>query len=412
MPAWNRCPAFLAVFPFPEHNVDVQGVAQGSLLAESTALRPEQRLLLACAGAPLSPDRLQNIEALIEGPLDWPLMLGTARAHRVVALCYPVLQEVGRAVVAADVMAALRAEAMATAARNLRLAAKLVEISGRAEAAKIALVPYKGPVLAEMAYGNLGLRDFVDLDFILPHRDLRAAWDLLGGLGYRPANPALASPDAPVPGEYVFLSAENDVQVEVHTELTLRHFPTPPDLEPLLAAREAVMLAGRRVLTFSREDTLTLLAVHGAKDFWAQLLWICDIAWLVQTPRFDCKRALNRADRMACRRMTNVALLLAHETLGAAMPENVLGGAEADAGARAQAQWLAGRLFASEPLGRREQLRYRMRMVEGFWPGARYVARLATMPAADDWNTLRLPAPLGFAYALLRPLRLLRRRNG
>jgi Uncharacterised nucleotidyltransferase len=391
--------------------VDVEGNAQKPGPARNAASRPEQRLLLACVGAPLSPDRLESITALICRPLDWPFVLGTAREQRVVALCYPVLQEVGRAAVPANVMTTLRGEAMATAGRNLRLAAKLVEITARAEAAKIALVPYKGAVLAEMAYGNLGLRDFVDLDFILPHRDLRATWDLLEGLGYRPMNPALAAPGAPIPGEYVFLSTEN-VQVEVHTELTLRHFPSPPDLDPLIAAREAVKVAGRRVMTFSREDTLTLLAVHGAKDFWAQLLWICDIARLVQAPGFDWARALNRADRMGCRRMANLALLLAHETLGAVMPENVLGAARADGAARAQAQWLAGRLFAFRPLGRREQFRYRMRMVEGFWPGVRYVARLATMPAADDWNTLRLPAPLGFAYALLRPLRLLRRRNG
>ena len=391
----------------------VESVAQQPWLVKSAALRPEQRLLLACAGAPLAPDRREAIAALLEeGTLDWPLVLGTAQAHRVVALCYPALQGLAGAAIPPDVVAAFRAEAMATAARNLRLAAKLVEITGRAEAGKIALVPYKGPVLAEMAYENLGLREFADLDFILPHRELRAAWNLLEGLGYRPVNPALVEPDAPVPGEYVFLSAENDVQVEVHTELTLRHFPNPPDLEPLLAARETVALAGRRVLTFSREDTLTLLAVHGAKDFWAQLLWICDIARLVAAPGFDWEKALDRADCMGCRRMTNVSLLLANETLGAGMPESVLGAAGADAGARAQAQWLAGRLLASGPLGRREQLRYRMRMVEGFWPGVHYVARLATTPAADDWNTMRLPAPLGFAYALFRPLRLLRRRNG
>jgi hypothetical protein len=310
------------------------------------------------------------------------------------------------------VQAAFRAEAMATAARNLRLAAKLVEITGRAEAARIALVPYKGAVLAEMAYGNLGLRQFVDLDFILPHRELRSAWSLLEGLGYRPANPALARPEAPIPGEYVFLSPENDVQVEVHTELTLRHFPAPPVLDPLLAAREPVVLAGRRMLTFSPEDTLTLLAVHGAKDFWAQLLWFCDIAYLIKTPDFDWERALACADRMGCRRMVNVALLLASGTLGVALPDNVARAAAADTGACAQARWLAGRLFAYAPLGAREQLRYRMRMVEGFWPGVRYVARLATVPAADDWNSVRLPARLGFAYALLRPFRLLRGRNG
>lgn len=336
-------------------------------------------------------------------------MLETARAQRVVGLCYPVLQELGGTVVPAETIVAFRTEAMATAAQNLRLAAKLLEIVARAEAGKITLVPYKGPVLAELAYGNLALRQFVDLDFILPHRDLAAAWRLLEAIGYRPANPALGASGAPIPSEYVFLAAESDVQVELHTELTLRHFPAPPDLEPLLCALRPVTLLGRRVLTFSREDTLTLLAVHGAKDFWAELLWICDIAHLIDVPGFDWDSALARADAMACRRMTNVALLLANETMQAPVPESVLAAAQADAHAQAEARWLAARLFAPAPLGRREQLRYRMRMVDGFWPGLRYVARLATTPAADDWNAIHLPAPLGFAYALLRPLRLFRR---
>lgn len=386
-------------------------VAQLPGLRKGAALRPEWRLLLACAGSKLTPEARREITALLRDPLDWALVLEAARVQRVAALCYPALLELAGAAMPADVMAAFRAEAMATAGRNLRLAAKLVEITGRADAEKIALVPYKGAVLAEMAYGNLGLRGFVDLDFILPHRELRAAWPLLEGLGYRPSSPALAAPNAPVPGEYVFQPAEGDVRVEVHTELTLRHFPSPPDLEPLLAARKAVILAGKRVTTFSREDTLTLLAVHGAKDFWAELLWICDIARLVEAPGFDWERALGRADRLGCRRMTNVALLLANETLGGRIPERVLGAANADAGARAQAHWLAGRIFSFRPLGRREQLRYRRRMVEGFWPGVRYAARLATTPAADDWNAVRLSAPLGFAYALLRPLRLLRSRK-
>lgn len=390
--------------------MDVTNASQPPRPQEPAISCPAHKLLVACGAAPFLPN-LGEINALADGILDWRRVLDAGRSHGILALCYPVLQATCPTSVPAEVMAALREAATLIAARNLQLAAKLVEITARAEAERIALVPYKGAVLAEMAYGNLGLRDFADLDFIVPHRQLGAAWKLLEGLEYQPANPALGAPDRPVPGEYVFRSRTNGVMVEVHTELTLRHFPRPPDLEPLLAAREAVLLAGRRVATFSREDTLTLLAVHGSKDFWMKLLWICDIARLVAAPGFDWERALGRADRMGCRRMTNVALLLANETLGARMPESVLDAAEADAGAKAQARWLAGRIFSSLPLGRREQLRYRRRMVGGFWPGLRYAARLMTTPAADDWNAVRLPAPLGFAYALLRPLRLIRRPN-
>jgi hypothetical protein len=376
---------------------------------EDGGLRPEYRLLIGCAATAQSAKRREASAALASGGMDWGLVLETTRAQRVAALCYPALQELAGGEAPADVMAAFRAEAMTTTARNLRLIARLTGITGRAEAEELALVPYKGAVLGEMAYGNPGLREFVDLDFILRHRDLGAAWKLLEALGYEARNPELTAPGAAVPGEYVFLSAEKDLLVELHTELTLRHFPTPPDLEPLLAGREAVELAGRRVLTFSREDTLTLLAVHGAKDFWAQLLWICDIARLVETPGFDWEKAMGRADAMDCRRMVNVGILLAHRVMGAAIPAGELARASADRAARAVARWLGGRLFAPGPTGRREQIRYRMRMVEGFWAGLRYAGRLATTPAADDWNATRLPTGLRFAYALVRPLRLFRR---
>ncbi len=341
--------------------------------------------------------------------MDWPLLLETARAQRVEALCYAALRELGQAAAPGEAIAAFRADALALAGRNLQLAAKLTEIAEAAARAGIALVPYKGAVLAEMAYGNLGLREFVDLDFILPQRDLSGAWELLESLGYLARNPALAQAGAPIPGEYVFRQEKSGVQVELHTELTLRHFPSPPELAPLVAARQPVALAGRRVLTFSREDTLTLLAVHGAKDFWETLLWICDVAWMVAAPNFDWQAALERADGMRCRRMVNVALLLAGELLEAGIPAPAMAAAQADRVARAQTRWLTARILAPRPISPLEQLRYRMRMVSGFLPGIRYAARLATTPAADDWNTVPLPNRFGFAYALLRPLRLLRK---
>lgn len=400
--------AFLPPHEFPADNVFVKDATQLAGVSLLAALPPEYRLLLACVSAPIQPKH-ETIDALLHGPLDWQRLLETARAQRVAALCYPVIEKFARASMPGDLMEAFRAEATTTAARNLRMAARLLEIDERAAHAGIPLVSYKGPVLAEMAYGNLGAREFIDLDFILPHRHLRTAWDLLERLGYCAASPALAASDAPVPGEYIFLSPKNDVGIEVHTEYTMRHFPVPPDLDPLIAAREPIPVTGRRVLTFSREDTLTLLAVHGAKDFWGQLLWICDIARLVEHPGFDWQKALGQTERMGCRRMTNLALLLASETLGASVPGNVLELARADGGVQSDARWLMRRLFTTGPIGRWEQLRHRVRMVQGFWPGVRYAARLATTPAADDWNALRLPAPLGFAYALLRPLRLFRR---
>jgi hypothetical protein len=48
-------------------------------------------------------------------------------------------------------------------------------------------------------------------------------------------------------------------------------------------------------------------------------------------------------------------------------------------------------------------------MRAGFVAGWRYVARLAVVPAEEDWTMMRLPRPLAPLYIALRPFRLLRK---
>lgn len=382
--------------------------AKSRLPGTEVGLRAEHALVAACARTRLGAEQRKRIAALLEGPIDWSAALSAAREQRVVALCYPSLLELGEAV-PQEILDAFRTQALGTAAWNLRMAAKLLEILDRAKQAGLPVIPYKGPVLAETVYGNLALREFDDLDLVVRQRDLKTVWELLGDLGYCPVNPALAEPGAPIPGEYPFQELVENFLVEVHTEDTLRHFPRRIPEERLLARLETVKLAGREAQTFSAADTLVFLAVHHAKDFWCRLQWVADIAELVQRDNFDWDAARAAADELDCRRMVRIALLLAHGLLDAAIPEPVRADAAGDRTARAAARRACERLFEPRPMERGEQILYRARMVEGWPRGMRYAVRLATMPAADDWRALRLPPSLRFAYAILRPLRLLHR---
>ena len=101
-------------------------------------------------------------------------------------------------------------------------------------------------------------------------------------------------------------------------EKTLRYFPAPLEWEGFRTRMEAVLVGGRSVRTFSVEDLMVLLSVHGAKHFWNRLSWICDIAELAQIPRgVDWELSEKLARRMGCRRMWLLGLSLAHEMLDA-----------------------------------------------------------------------------------------------
>jgi Uncharacterised nucleotidyltransferase len=376
------------------------------------ATRPENQLLRCVARTRLDPHSRHALEQLLLQPLDWNYIQQTAMNHGVAPLCYAQLQTFFPERIPEEEMEPLRAHARSVAGRNLYLAAKLVEILHRFASKDIRVIPYKGPVLAEMAYGNLGLREFVDLDFILAHRDLRPAWTVIEQLGYRPADPALAEPDAPVPGEYLFLAPGGDFHIELHTELTLRHFPNPLVPARLANSLAPVQVNGETIQTFSPEESLVFLSVHGAKDFWARLLWISDVAELIQSSQgFDWKRALAAANELGCGRFVRLAILLSNGILEAPVPQKTLDYANSDSEAKALAQMVSRWLFVEEPSGVAARARYRMGMVEGFWPGARYAWRLATTPTTEDIQAVRLPRKLGFLYPLIRPIRLLRPRS-
>jgi len=123
-----------------------------------TAPGPEERLLLACARGE---------------PVRWPLhdglrrdrLLRLASAHRAAAMLYDRLGAVDG--VPADLLAALRAQAVAGAVRGMRLTGELVRLLEAFRNRGIQALPFKGPLLAAQLYGDRALREFSDLDILV-----------------------------------------------------------------------------------------------------------------------------------------------------------------------------------------------------------------------------------------------------
>jgi len=380
----------------------------------SPAACPEKQLLVCCARTRMSPAVEANIRALAAAPLDWHLLFAAAADNSVTPLLTLQLSAVAQDALPAAVFARLKDAARAHAVRSLVLAAELIHVMGLFRSAGIHAIPYKGPVLAAQAYGDLALRAFDDLDLVLPQRQVPKANDLLASLGYRPRFPWVLSTEAQaslVPGEYHYRDDARGLVVELHTEVTLRHFPVRPDLDRLASRLVPVFLSGHEVGTFAPEDSLLFLCVHGAKDFWERISWVADIAEFVQAQPLDWDVVFQRAEALRLRRMLHLGLALSAALLDAPLPEEIAARVRRDNVATSLASQLSDRLLARDPapLGAAAILRYRRRMVEGTFAGWRYFLRLATVPAEEDWPQTRLPRALAPLYVVLRPLRLLRK---
>lgn len=381
----------------------------------SAAVSPEWKLLIACARTRLGDSHRQQIRDLVARPLDWPRFLSEVSKHRLGPLANRQLAaEDARAI---PRTAALSLETLARSQSHLSLmhAGRLVELADLFQAAGVTAIPYKGPTLGALAYGNFALRSFVDLDFIVPQRDLLRAARLLSGQGFQAHPDPTAGDEARFlarfhPGQYAFVSHTKPPQVELHTENTLRYIPVPLDWEGLTRRFTQVSFGGRHVRTFSVEDTLVLLSVHGTKHFWDRLSWICDIAELVQCPRgVDWELGQELARRAGCRRMWLLALFLANRLLDAPLPALVQAWVDADSEVERLGCQIRSRLEGEGHTRRSapDRLLFRLRSHESPTVALAQCLRTATNPTEDDWKACKLPDWAAPLYLAVRPWRLL-----
>jgi Uncharacterised nucleotidyltransferase len=374
---------------------------------------PEKRLLVCCARTRIQPAIAEEIREILAGPIDWDFLLFEAGNHSVTPLlCRQLISAAD--LLDPDRLEQLKQTSRAFAMRNLVLSAELIRVVDRLRSEGVYAIPYKGAVLASQAYGDIALREFEDLDIILRQGEISKANEAMVSLGYLPKYPWVVSGNTAarvVPAEYIYRDEPRRMMVELHTELTLRHFPVPPDIDDLATRLTTVSVSGHDVRTFAAEDMLLLLCVHGSKHFWEQLSWIADIAEFVQVyPNLDWSGVLRRADTMRARRMLAISLALARDLFGCSFPAVLSQSALNDSVGDSIAAQIERRLLARAGREPDAFARFHLRrqMLTGWAEGWRYSLRLATLPSEEDWSP-GLPSVLGPLSGLMRPLRLVRK---
>jgi len=376
---------------------------------------PEKRLLVCCARTKLTPEVATTIREILAGPLDWDFLLWEAEENSITPLLDRHLSAVAPGAAPPAAQEQWKKTCRANTVRCLYLTAELINILRIFHSQNIAAIPYKGPVLAAQAYGDVALREFEDLDIILRQSDVPKAHAIIVSLGYKPKFDWILSPGAAaslVPGEYNYRDESRRAMVELHTEITLRHFPIKPDLDAFIRNLVPVRVSNRDMLTFAAEDLLPMLCIHGSKDFWERLSWMADVSELVQShPALDWDRVLRFAQPLNATRMLNLGLALAAGVLGASLPPEISARVKADRVAGEVAAEVRQRLLTRpfRTLDAAGRFQFRRRMLAGKFDGWRYAMRLAVVPSEDDWERMRLPRALAPLYVALRPLRLLQK---
>jgi hypothetical protein len=347
-----------------------------------------------------TPDRAQEITD--SGPLGWERFYSQLELHGVTSLVHANLTRIG-AVLPADVSGRLREAYLASSRRNLFLVSRLVRLLDLFHSAGIPVMPLKGPVLAEVLYGDVALRHFEDLDLLIRKEDISRAVELLCAHGY-----ALQSQLSWAPLETLVASEcelafrrECGTKVDLHWEIAPSDSPFWFDTEILWSSLRPVVIAGRVVQSPSSECLLLFLCVHGARHLWMCLQWVCDVARLVEiSPEMNWTRIFELAGSCGGERVLLLGLLVAHELLHVSLPADILRRAREDAVVPSLAAQVTRRL--SEPMVAAPEswdlAVFNAKMAKSVWDKVRIFAALLKAPTEADARLLRLPPQLFVLY--------------
>jgi len=188
----------------------------------------------------------------------------------------------------------------------------------------IAVLSFKGPVLARSAYGNIAFRQYGDLDLLVDEKDVYKSAKLLVDKKYAPMldiQVLQSKAKLHVEKNFEFYRENDSLKVEIHWRLIdiffLKRFEK---YNPWKNTRE-VHLHNTTVSTLNNELLLVYLCSHGASHTWERFLWIVDIDKLVRnTEQLDWELVENISTSIKAETALLLGLYLSRKFLNTPLP--------------------------------------------------------------------------------------------
>ena len=371
----------------------------------------EAEVILRIARRELTDEERTELRSALSNPLNWDYLFAIAGAHGLLPLLHKHFATLAADLIPGHFLARLKRESVANSQNVLHLIAKQLRVYKLFDEHQIPVALFKGPTLAQLAYGEISLRQAGDIDLLINRRHFYRAIALLESLGYvmSPSlTPAQVTSHLNNHCEIQFMRDNWFTVVDLHWDLAPRSFVFEIKADEILSRLQTVSLCGTPVKTFSGEDLILYQAMHGAKHLWRRLEWIVSLAEsLRSTPSINWDLMVERASRARATRMLALGLRLVEQSSDVYVPAAVLTRIDSN-GAM---WWMANNIRAHivtnfGAADSTETNLHNLRIMDRKRDALVSALRAIFVPTLPDWQSLALPSPLHSLYYAYRPLRL------
>ena len=362
-------------------------------------------------------ENIEDIDQQLFNLINWPNLITLAEEHGLAPLLYRYLKDNHMETSPADALTDLEHRYKANELRNRVVTQELLIVMTLFKEKGIAALAYKGPSLTLSVYGDLALRQFGDLDILIPANDVLRACQELINMGYIRTIPQLSvikeKDFIRTDHEHEFVSADELINIDLHWGLSTQRFPFYMQTDSLFGRAENLVLARGTVDQISAQDLLLLLCMHSNKDLWRKLVWACDIDRLIRSRNdINWQSLVEQAIESRCERMLYISLFISHALLNTPLPTSILEILQAPLYQRLAESAMELCKQNTEVIGFKQCLSihpYIMSICDDRTDRYKYILRSIVTPNENDMMQYNLPSWLHWLYYIIRPVKNLAR---
>lgn len=242
---------------------------------------------------------------------DWDNFIELSYKHGVFPLVYNTIKNFQESI-PKDIFRKMKFINMDIVKQNMLMTSELLKVTKLLEENDIKAISFKGPVLSQMAYGDITLRQYVDLDILVVLKDINKVGKLLLKENYKEVfdlEEYQKENLVDIVHDRSFLNKINNVLIEAHWTLSSAEFFL--DLEKLnYFDSQKYKLKNSEINILSNEIHFIYLCIHGYKHIWERLEWLVDINLMIVKEIIDLKKVLSLSEKIDADRVVLSSILL------------------------------------------------------------------------------------------------------
>jgi hypothetical protein len=375
-------------------------------------------LILCCKSHPDQND-ISALSAFLNSEhFHFPTLIEVVNQHAVAPLVYKTINTYlannkSKSTAQESLQIELKSIYTYIAHKNIMMSAELIHIMKVFEVHDIQALAFKGAALSQKAYGDITLRQFGDLDILIPHTAISKTITLLTSDGYLPQLKLESkTQDKLISALNVlsFYKKDKEILLEVHWELFSKNYAIKWDEASLWQQKsESVLINTHPIRILPHKEEILYLCVHGSKHLFERLEWICDIDRAVTTHEaLDWEQLLSKAQKRGTKRMLFLGLGLCEQFFGLTLPHIIQDEMKKDETLTKLIFKIMEINFSSQTQKTKSYRTFGLlwSMRERFSDRLQYALHALFSPKFEDFSFIHLPKPLLFLYPIIRPFRL------